>query len=262
MANSLHDTKNIAVLIVTPGILTGIIYILRQLFDYVIRKKEAKIEDLKGRHAEKLEVLKEKTNFDRTKELLVRYSNGEDIKELENEVRQSELRKQEMLRKLAEDQEVKPRNRGAHDRDVYGGIMNLVLGEDEMGPDRRYALICGRCLQHNGLAPPGERPENVKYICPRCGFVNGLTEPTGQSVLTERSEGSEVQDSRGAILVGSQNDAPVESSAETVEKPKGNSLDDSLDKSVASTEHSSADKQNEIATAVEEKADSETRSQK
>ncbi|QPG73745.1 hypothetical protein FOA43_001058 [Brettanomyces nanus] len=140
------------------------IYMERHLLDYIISAKERHIEGLKERHSEKLALLKEKTNFNRTKDMLVRYSNGDDIEELEKEVKQNELKRQEYLKKIEND----PNRDSSH---VYGGLMDLMMGQDEMSSDRRYALICEKCLQHNGLAPPGE--VNVKYICPRCGWLNG-----------------------------------------------------------------------------------------
>jgi len=52
-------------------------------------------------------------------------------------------------------------------------VLDLLAGEDENAPQNRYALICRHCKTHNGLAPPGERPESVGYLCGRCGGWNG-----------------------------------------------------------------------------------------
>ena len=52
-------------------------------------------------------------------------------------------------------------------------ILDLLAGEDENAPQNRYALICRHCKTHNGLAPPGERPESIGYLCGRCGGWNG-----------------------------------------------------------------------------------------
>lgn len=52
-------------------------------------------------------------------------------------------------------------------------VLDLLVGEDENAADHRYALICRHCRAHNGLAPPGERGEDVGYLCGRCGGWNG-----------------------------------------------------------------------------------------
>ncbi|KAL8162257.1 hypothetical protein V2J09_013746 [Rumex salicifolius] len=45
----------------------------------------------------------------------------------------------------------------------------LLVGED---PTQCYALICGNCHMHNGLASKEDFPY-VTYICPHCRTVNG-----------------------------------------------------------------------------------------
>src|SRR5579859_203922 len=52
-------------------------------------------------------------------------------------------------------------------------VLDLLVGEDENAADHRYALICRHCRAHNGLAPPGERGDQVGYLCGRCGGWNG-----------------------------------------------------------------------------------------
>lgn len=48
-------------------------------------------------------------------------------------------------------------------------IAALLVGED---PTQCYALICGNCHMHNGLASKEDFPY-VTYICPHCHAVNG-----------------------------------------------------------------------------------------
>lgn len=52
-------------------------------------------------------------------------------------------------------------------------VMDLVLGENEQGPNNRYALICSKCRVHNGLAPYGKSADEVGYFCPVCHTFNG-----------------------------------------------------------------------------------------
>lgn len=180
----LHEQKAILVLIAYPFVVfllyKGAIY----LSNYLMNWKKLTIDKLKQRHEEKLAVLKEKTNFERTKELLVRFSDGEDIKELEKEIKKANLKKEEYIQKLANEQrDMKNlgQRKGKYGK-LYDSLFNLMMGEDEMGADKRYALICHNCLQHNGLAPPGQAPNEVRYICPKCGWVNG-DQKEGQSPL-------------------------------------------------------------------------------
>lgn len=56
----------------------------------------------------------------------------------------------------------------------YDRILDILVGEDEQSPKNRQALICANCFNHNGLAQYGESAQTVVYICPRCGFKNGL----------------------------------------------------------------------------------------
>ncbi|SZF01798.1 unnamed protein product [Blumeria hordei] len=57
----------------------------------------------------------------------------------------------------------------------YDRILDLLLGEDEMLPKNRVALICHSCRLVNGQAPPGtkEISDLGKWICHGCGAVNG-----------------------------------------------------------------------------------------
>ncbi|KAK7205190.1 hypothetical protein BZA70DRAFT_279280 [Myxozyma melibiosi] len=61
----------------------------------------------------------------------------------------------------------------------YDRILDVIVGEDEMSPRNRYALLCSRCGTHNGLAPPGQEPSEVRYRCPVCGQWNPEKENAG-----------------------------------------------------------------------------------
>jgi len=51
-------------------------------------------------------------------------------------------------------------------------LFDTIVGqEDVAGPNAKYALICGRCYAHNGLALPDEF-EDIQYVCPKCGYLN------------------------------------------------------------------------------------------
>ncbi|KAF9541844.1 hypothetical protein EC957_002614 [Mortierella hygrophila] len=56
-----------------------------------------------------------------------------------------------------------------NERHWYDKIVDVIVGEE--GPDTKYALICGQCFAHNGLALPQEI-EDIQYVCPKCNFLN------------------------------------------------------------------------------------------
>lgn len=58
-----------------------------------------------------------------------------------------------------------------YERHWYDRLVDVIVGENEASPNSKYALICEKCSNHNGLALPSEIDE-IQYTCPRCGFFN------------------------------------------------------------------------------------------
>ncbi|KAJ4974698.1 hypothetical protein NE237_007872 [Protea cynaroides] len=56
----------------------------------------------------------------------------------------------------------------AHDGGWIARIAALLVGED---PTQSYALICGNCYMHNGLARKEDFPY-ITYYCPHCNALN------------------------------------------------------------------------------------------
>ncbi|KAK0552791.1 hypothetical protein OC846_002742 [Tilletia horrida] len=54
---------------------------------------------------------------------------------------------------------------------MFGPDPSLGGGTGVSAAMQKYALICSRCLAHNGLAMPQEFDE-IQYICPKCGAFN------------------------------------------------------------------------------------------
>lgn len=152
-------------------------YTFLTVYDYLINNKESTIEYLKNEHNEKLSILKEKTNFDKTKDLLARFSNGEDLKEMEKQASEIQKKKIEYMKMIQDGEKGKVledlQKQQNSNNGFYDHFLNALMGDNELSPDKRYALICSKCLNHNGLAPPGKIASEVKYICPKCGFMNG-----------------------------------------------------------------------------------------
>ncbi|VAI58712.1 unnamed protein product [Triticum turgidum subsp. durum] len=65
---------------------------------------------------------------------------------------------------------------GASDGGWVAKIAALLVGED---PSQSYALICGNCHMHNGLARKEDYP-HVTYYCPHCHALNTSKNLMGQ----------------------------------------------------------------------------------
>lgn len=107
-------------------------------------------------------------------------------------------------------------------------IAALLVGED---PTQCYALICGNCHMHNGLA----RKEDFAYItyyCPHCGALNGSRQPeeheinsnSGKSTPTSPIDGS--SGNYKANNMSSISGSAVKSSLATVEELPGGETDE------------------------------------
>lgn len=62
----------------------------------------------------------------------------------------------------------------------YDRLLDVLLGEDEMQPRNRMAMICSSCRLVNGQAPPGiKTPEELgRWRCGSCGAWNGVESET------------------------------------------------------------------------------------
>lgn len=174
---SLKTPRTIIFLALFPLLIGIIYYSVLSFFNYMINIKESSIEFWKAEHKEKLEMLKEKTNFEKTKELLARFSDGEDLKELEKEANEINQKKQEYLKLIqaGEKGKILEDLQNNSNTSIYDYFLTKLLGDNELGPDNRYALVCSKCFAHNGLAAPGTVATSVKYRCPHCGYMNGGT---------------------------------------------------------------------------------------
>ncbi|AEE85854.1 Lunapark domain [Arabidopsis thaliana x Arabidopsis arenosa] len=83
-----------------------------------------------------------------------------------------------------------PQGYAAHDGSWISRIAALLVGED---PTQSYALICGNCRMHNGLA----RKEDFAYITYYCPHCNALNKPkhSEENVLLPAISASPITDS-------------------------------------------------------------------
>lgn len=112
------------------------------------------------------------------------------------------------------------RGHAGNDGGWLARVAALLVGED---PTQCFALICGNCHMHNGLA----RKEDfafVTYYCPHCNALNGsrqhedgeMVPNSGKETPTDRSYSNSVQ--AGASLADSGVSSPVGRSLPTVEE--------------------------------------------
>lgn len=202
------------------------IYIIRvcitRVFGYLIRSSDARLDVLNNERQEKIEELKRKTNFYSTQALLKRFENSDADGTFEDEPSfdqshsgQSSVQHSPSAKAAAQaaqaHTQTAPQSPSAPNalQDTskfafqpyvprwYDRILDVLVGEDEMSPKNRYALICANCRNHNGLAQYGESPESVVYICPHCGFKNGHPKKTTSRVDQKLSESSQEDETRG-----------------------------------------------------------------
>ncbi|KAJ6111362.1 hypothetical protein N7523_007423 [Penicillium sp. IBT 18751x] len=79
----------------------------------------------------------------------------------------------------------------------YDRLLDVLLGEDEMQPRNRMAMICASCRLVNGQAPPGiKTPEELgRWRCGSCGNWNGVESETTKILSSLR----ETVDAEGTI---------------------------------------------------------------
>lgn len=122
----------------------------------------------------------------------------------------------------------------------YDRLLDVLLGEDEMQPRNRMAMICSTCRLVNGQAPPGiKTPEELgRWRCGSCGAWNGIENETTQ-ILSSLREGTTTEGSWGAgpTVGGDQQSQPsdVEDVEEMTPSSEGEQSPDSETSGVEET---------------------------
>ncbi|KAK9477205.1 hypothetical protein V1514DRAFT_334503 [Lipomyces japonicus] len=172
---------------VSPFIIWIIRRVITFIFGKLIDREEAYLNKLKAERQGNIEDLKSSMKYYSTKSLIDRFdlanaNDGEDennnhIYQPSNELQQLDQPILAQRQFVDHDLTTTP-----HSPKWYDRILDLIVGEDETSIRTRYALICSNCYSHNGLAPPGDTPEQVRYICPACGVTNGREVRSGKLV--------------------------------------------------------------------------------
>lgn len=210
--------RDLVVLFVFPGCIAALLFLIEAGFQLLVSSKDKNLKALLKKHKEKIEELKNITNFNTTNELLNKYgklsiqaapaaispsAQKANIKgsvsgpkhKLPSTIIKSTHQEKPMATGIAPGIApaksvltlVASPQAHAH-RTFQDRLLDYVIGsENNESVENRYALICVNCYTHNGLAPPGcTDPLSVTYICRQCGFINGQFQE-GSSVNTENN---------------------------------------------------------------------------
>lgn len=162
------------------------IYLFRKIISFyfhrVLSYHETCLNKLRDTQKLKVEELKKKTSYYQTKGLIERYDpNNSQNKQL------SPSKLQIVSTSVSNSSQTSPKihsptspveismpstkvpSSSEGKRSFFDRIADAILGEEQN--NLKYALICEKCLSHNGLAKP-EEVDSVQYFCPKCLHFN------------------------------------------------------------------------------------------
>jgi len=173
------------------------IYYARRLVQRWYKRQEnvedRELKKLRAEQKKKIEEIKTKHNFDKTRELLERYdtpkkddpnmavrqraitmspSTPRTHARIPNPNGQASFNPRAPAPVAAP--QFAPRPMQPPQRSWIDKFADKLLGEDDSTvgiAQSRYALICEKCFSHNGLVKESEW-ENTQYRCPKCGHFN------------------------------------------------------------------------------------------
>jgi len=105
---------------------------------------------------------------------------------------------------------------GASDGGWIAKIAALLVGED---PSQSYALICGNCHMHNGLARKEDYP-HITYYCPHCHALNTSKHSAGQYSGSNSGPSTPVAPADGISATSSAVESELVNMATVEELPK------------------------------------------
>ncbi|KAB5594263.1 Protein lunapark [Ceratobasidium theobromae] len=182
---------------VAPGVAGPIIiYQTRRLVQSWYKRQqtieENQLKKLRAEQKKKLEEIKTKHNFDKTRELLEMYGEIPRKEDPNVSIRQRAITMNPTTPRTPRSHGQKPQQQSDRSPNLthlsptpprpiqppqkgwLDKVADRVLGEEDSTvglAQSRYALICERCFSHNGLVRESEW-ETTQYICPKCGHMN------------------------------------------------------------------------------------------
>ncbi|KAL8162859.1 hypothetical protein V2J09_014348 [Rumex salicifolius] len=102
--------------------------------------------------------------------------------------------------------------------DAYSGgflarMAALLVGED---PTQSFALICGNCHMHNGLASKEDFPY-LTYICPHCRAVNGPRKQDDHVSVIESSRAASLLTEDNVKTTRTVSESPIEGTSDVAD---------------------------------------------
>jgi len=100
-------------------------------------------------------------------------------------------------------------------RQWYDKLADALLGEDDPGiasPGSRYALICEKCFNHNGLVKESMW-EETQYVCPKCGHFNASVKSKRERARRSASPASAASSPSHPVTMTSPSQAPPQSTS-------------------------------------------------
>lgn len=181
--------------VVYPSVLVLLLKTINGLFAWLIHSNNKWEDKLRRLRLSKIEELKRLTNYNTTNELLEKYDTEANLRKAK-QLREKEERERQMANTKAQvkpgpkTKKVDPKVADLQRPGVSDKIFDLLIGsENNESVEKRYALICANCYTHNGLAAPNcKDPRTVKYMCMRCGFMNGVGEKNLESLNPKNVE--------------------------------------------------------------------------
>ncbi|CAR26382.1 hypothetical protein ZYGR_0H01900 [Zygosaccharomyces rouxii] len=149
--------------------LAGLIKSLASKIDQWQRERQSRrLNRLRASHQQKLNKLKEETNFHATNSVIQRFSQGEDQTEdamllMDDEI----VKKYQELKNLQEELNQFRKTGNSKDKQErdkwFDKVLNVLAGGDIPRP-----IVCTQCHKHSGAYTVGDGP--LVYICPLCGW--------------------------------------------------------------------------------------------
>ncbi|KIM38686.1 hypothetical protein M413DRAFT_447644 [Hebeloma cylindrosporum] len=156
--------------------------------------EEKTLKDLMKTRRDKVEEIKKKTNYYSTRDLLQKYDESSPSTPLPRRLNPGQPPSTPQGRPIPNNGKIVPQTPAPPSSGLqshlspmtpsyqvapprkqwYDKLADAILGDDDAtfaSPSARYALICEKCFNHNGLVKESMW-EEAQYVCPKCGHFN------------------------------------------------------------------------------------------
>lgn len=160
-----------------------------KVYQWIRERQSLKLGKLRAVHQEKLEKLKEETNYHATNSIIQRFSQGEDQSEDAMLLMDEELKsKYEELNVLKDELAQFRQNDSLKDKQErdkwFDKVINALAGGDNINGMSR-PIVCNKCKRQTGAYRMGNRP--LQFVCPFCGWSINENEGSHQPTIGKDS---------------------------------------------------------------------------